>query len=471
MDPIIRQWRDIIDAGIEPVPGWTPLPPATPAELAATEHRLGRPLPPLLAAMLGLSRAWGWRADDEDVSWLGPDELVVGAPEGLEDAEPDDAGPGVEMEYGTPHRLTFAYSDARNFQIDDAPAAGGRAGQVVAIDPEEGRIDVVAESLEAFFAAGLAHARQGAPRDPMAAPVAAVAPAQVSPTIAAASPTLAAARAIVTPPALSREERLAELEAKFGNDPGSQALLASMRASLANGDRLLSEMMDEEDPDEAAEDAVAASVPHDPVAETALDEAARAFADAVKRADVTLGKRLRPGLKPANARSVLRVERKEQVIPAALMPLYAVFDGQKGVHPLVPCPAGLCKGLELCSLQYVCCTYASERGSRHLYGARQYEPASGVRDTFWHEAWIPVAHSHLDNDNCRATLFVDYAPAEGGVPGQLILNVVQLDKNFREIAARRVRVADSLAAWLQGLAADLNSGRLQAGPKGFVRAG
>lgn len=150
-------------------------PPATDAEIAKAEKKLKRPLPPAVAAMLRLSRAWGWDEEGLDtVIFLPPDEIVA------QTLKPKDESLVLEVEdaatarvaatvYG-PGRTTFARTDYLFFQVDDDPPPGGRPGQVVSIDFEEGIVDVVAESVDEFIARGLRCLRAQAGIDAIAIP-------------------------------------------------------------------------------------------------------------------------------------------------------------------------------------------------------------------------------------------------------------------------------------------------------------
>jgi hypothetical protein len=246
MDRLTTQWHEL-----RQMADWfrtaPPEPPARPAELAAAERRLGRALPPLLSAMLRQSRAWSWRGPDEDVVWMGPDELALGARDGEQgiDWQIDEAGPGVDAVYDVPSRLTFAYSDARVFQLDFAPPDGGAVGQVVAFDPEEGRVDVVAASLEDFLADGLRWLREGAGG--------AEAGGGGSPSAEAP-----AAAEMSGAQMLADAKRLTDLFAAMdaASDPSAlRALMASMAGNADAGDAFADDDEDEDDDDDEEEPA------------------------------------------------------------------------------------------------------------------------------------------------------------------------------------------------------------------------
>jgi cell wall assembly regulator SMI1 len=135
-------------------------PPATEAEIAKAEKKLKRALPPAVAAMLRLSRAWGWNEEGlGTVTFLPPGEIVEQTLKPKDESlvlEVEDAATSrvAALVYG-PGRTTFARTDYLFFQVDDDPPPGGRPGQVVSIDFEEGLVDVVAESVDDFIARGL----------------------------------------------------------------------------------------------------------------------------------------------------------------------------------------------------------------------------------------------------------------------------------------------------------------------------
>ncbi|MFI1094871.1 SMI1/KNR4 family protein [Streptomyces sp. NPDC020917] len=121
--------------------------PATEAQLAAAERRLGRPLPADLAALYleadgdGHSEAlagYGWLPLDEALAerddyigvptWFG---WNLGWNQVIFDAEPPNT---VRRCSGHPGWLPFAtWSDGNYFAVDLAPAADGRPGQVIEV--------------------------------------------------------------------------------------------------------------------------------------------------------------------------------------------------------------------------------------------------------------------------------------------------------------------------------------------------
>lgn len=434
-----------------------PEPPASAEEISAAERRLGRALPPLLSAMLQQSRAWSWRGADEDVMWMAPEELALGAREGEQgiDWEIDEAGPGVEPVYDVPERLTFAYSDARVFQIDLAPAKGGTVGQVVAYDPEEGRIDVVAASLDDFLAEGLRCLHE-IPVDGDAD----LAASSSGPDTDAAAPSGAEM--------LADAKRLTDLFAAMdaATDPAAlRALLASM-----GGGTPVAGTDDDEDYEDDDDDELE-PLPKDPAQAAAIGRAAAAFVAAVEKASPTLRKRLKAPLSDAKARALLKEERSTGVVPETLLPLFAAFDGQKGDAPLLPCPDGLCAGLCWKPLKLVCSAHGNESGLEYLQGDLRYPPVPGLRDVFWHPRWLPLLGTPLSESSVQAVVFVDFDPDEGGAVGQVVLKSVRWANGRGYHDGQRRILASSLAEWLEQLAAGIGAGRLVAGDSGFQPAG
>lgn len=454
MDPQIAQWQQLRRSA-EWFRDSPPEPPATAAEIAAAERRLGRALPPLLSAMLGQSRAWSWRGPDEDVVWMGPEQLALGARDGEQgiDWQIDDAGPGVDAVYDVPSRLTFAYSDARVFQLDFAPADDGAIGQVVAFDPEEGRVDVVAASLQDFLADGLRWLREGdAPADAGGPP----------PADAPAAAEMSGAQM------LADAKRLTDLFAAMdaASDPAAlRALMASMGGNAGAGDTFADDYDDEDEDDELE------PLPLDAAQAAAIGRAAAAFVAAVEQAAPALRKRLKAPLGAAKARAVLEKQRSHGLVPDTLLPLFAAYDGQKGDAPLLPCPDGRCGGLSWKPLDLVCSAHGNESGLVHLQRDLRYPPVPGLRDEFWNPRWLPLLGSPLADGSVQTVVFVDFDPAEGGQAGQVVIkHVAWAEGKGYHGAARRI-LAPSLADWLDQLAAEIRAGTLVAGDKGFRRAG
>lgn len=158
MTALLHAWRQL--AAISGSEAMAAELPATEAEIAEAEKKLKRALPPAVTAMLRLSRAWGWyRKALDTVIVLSPDEIVAQtlkpSDESLVLEIEDAATPRVEAKVYGPGRTTFARTGYLFFQVDDDPPPGGRPGQVVAIEFEEGVVDVVFESVDEFIARGL----------------------------------------------------------------------------------------------------------------------------------------------------------------------------------------------------------------------------------------------------------------------------------------------------------------------------
>jgi cell wall assembly regulator SMI1 len=412
VSPLHDTWRRLTDLGTD-APDWIAAePPATEAEIAAAEKALKRPLPPALVALLRLSRAWGWREREYDaVLFLPPDEIVA------QTVRPRDPDLRLSVEdvatsrvqalvYGA-GRTTFARTDYLFFQVDDAPPPGGRPGQVVSIDFEEGVADVVAESVEAFVAHGLACMKaQLEGGDPeLAAPNAA---------------TQAAATAVAIP--------------TF--DPGTLPPPVPL-------------------PERSARPARAIKAT-DPLG------AALVGIDAWLAQHVPPGmKRLKAGVTEKKIRQFLSAEG--HALPEAMFPLFTTFNGQSAQRvPLLPCPLRQCPGLVLRGHDDV----ARGRDNNHAFGkyakpSRQYaaEPA-GVKCGYWRKDWWPIARSTLDDPHWQVTLFVDYDPAAGGTPGQVVLDFVRGGTDAPEQGERHV-VARSVQAYFDGVLAAMQGGAVE----------
>jgi cell wall assembly regulator SMI1 len=80
------------------------------------------------------------------------------------------------------------------------------------------------------------------------------------------------------------------------------------------------------------------------------------------------------------------------------------------------------------------------------FDGQQSEPAPGIRNDWWHTAWIPIA------DNGGGDFFcIDLSPAQGGTIGQVIV--------FFHDMKDRPFIAKSYEAWLNQLAEGLESGQ------------
>jgi len=157
----IDAWRQAMQALADDEDAAEPDPPASTSDIEFAERTLQRKLPEDLVAMLRCSRSWQWREEEFDaVIFSSPEEIVSDTlqPEDEHDeiAVSEALSPKVKAVFYSPQRLTIAYSDYHFFQIDDDPAAGGKPGQIVVIDHEAETIDVIADSLEAFVARGIA---------------------------------------------------------------------------------------------------------------------------------------------------------------------------------------------------------------------------------------------------------------------------------------------------------------------------
>ena len=78
--------------------------------------------------------------------------------------------------------------------------------------------------------------------------------------------------------------------------------------------------------------------------------------------------------------------------------------------------------------------------------AEPVETDPGVREVWWHTGWLPFAANGGGDFAC-----LDYAPADGGIPGQVITH-------DHEVGVHRV-LAPSLTVYLEEAAASLEAGR------------
>lgn len=415
MEELLDVWQRLTEAGRDRPDMAQPAQGATDASIASAERRLKRPLPASLVAMLRCSRAWLWRDPDYDaVVFLPPDEIV------RETKRPADAASridvdlsestGVKALYYTPLRITFAYSDYFRFQIDEDPAAGGRPGQVLAVDVEEGTVKKVAESFEAFLIRGLQCIK---------AQLLGGYPEQWSPAPGAAP----VGGDIVIP---RMDESLLPPITKAPSQPVERVIKKHKPAGDELGAALLG-----------------------------IDEWLQAHAPL----DC---KRFKRGLTLLKIRQYLSNEGCS--LPEAMYPLFLTVNGQAGRRePLLPCPLRACPGLLLHSLDEACDSHSNQLGLWHLYkhipDRRYYDTGDGIKHAFWRKHWFPFARSHLDHAAAMVHLFVDYDPAPGGVAGQVVVDAVEIQPD-REPGIRRV-IAPSLTIYFQSLLAALDRGAIE----------
>ncbi len=79
---------------------------------------------------------------------------------------------------------------------------------------------------------------------------------------------------------------------------------------------------------------------------------------------------------------------------------------------------------------------------------RDVRPDPGVRQSDWHDGWLPIAVAAGD---ARTLIFLDLDPAPGGTRGQLVRHVIDMDT--LPIVAR------SVAEWIARVANAMESGR------------
>jgi len=78
------------------------------------------------------------------------------------------------------------------------------------------------------------------------------------------------------------------------------------------------------------------------------------------------------------------------------------------------------------------------------------KPDPGVRQVWWHDAWLPVAVAAGDP---RTMIFLDLDPAPGGTRGQLVRHVI--DEHGLTVVAR------SVGEWLTRIVLALESGQVR----------
>lgn len=408
MDALVASWDELF--GLAASAGFgLATPGASPIDIDMAEARLRRKLPPNLRAWLSRSRAWGWREPRYDaVDWLPPDAIVEHT------LKPALAGDQIEVEVSLSEfvrpiaysnkRLTFAVSDNFRFQIDNDPAPGGRKGQIVAIDFEAGTIELVAESLDAFAAWGLAQIRT-------------------------------------------------QLMGGYPHQGTVPLELVDLAAAV-------------QIPRVHAPDLPVATQRPRPTRK-AIAPARDALGRALQGIDLWLGehapadtKALKKGLTPLLIRRQLNAEAAW--MPEELIPLFTTFNGQGSQREaLLPCPLRISTGLLLHSLQRCLDVHSNQLGLRYLYqqmpGRRRYESDPRIKQGIWRKHWIPIASGWLDAQPHMGVMFVDLDPAPGGVHGQVVAEVVTMGAES-EAGVRKV-IAASVTEYFEALLADLGAGR------------
>lgn len=150
-------------------------PPAAPEEIAAAEAALGMRLPEELRALYARH---AYMLDAWDCMSINPVRSLAESRQSLADvalnmaadaAQEGDpppvltaSGPVAPLVYD-PSRIPFASENCCDILIDLQPPAGGTPGQIILMDIEFGTIEVVADSLTAFFAQGLEALRNDDP--------------------------------------------------------------------------------------------------------------------------------------------------------------------------------------------------------------------------------------------------------------------------------------------------------------------
>lgn len=401
----LSQWTALMRAGAG-TEGWSsPEPPASATEIRRAEASLGRRLPSSLTAMLKQSRAWSWRESGFDaVIFLPPDEIAS------ESTEPADAGIDVAVAlsetvkpyYYSDKRVTFATSDYYRFQIDEDPGEGGTSGQIVVVDFEEETIDVIADSLDAFVRRGIERLRE---------------------QLAGGYP------------------KRSGLRRKQARRPTVKA--ARKRSSTADAPTRDSRT---------------------------LSEALVRYRDWLSSNAPLLFKQLRKGATDREIREAMA--EYEFALPAEYFELFELFNGQRSMKAcLLPCPLHRWNGLRLADVECMGSWRNSQIGSQWLYDnikiARTVQANRGVADSFWCDGWLPFADSETvyprERKAAHGLLYLDFDPANGGVPGQVVYQTVE-----REVRSGppwgpelvvRTTVAASLRAYFDGVVMALENGR------------
>lgn len=123
-------------------------------EIESAELKLGRPLPAELRSLLLTVGTFSWVDPEfQQVELLAPAGIAERTLRDVSLEVDDSLSPKVKPVARSPARTIFAISDYLVFQIDEDPAATGEIGQVVAIDAEEGTVELIASSLSTLVEA------------------------------------------------------------------------------------------------------------------------------------------------------------------------------------------------------------------------------------------------------------------------------------------------------------------------------
>jgi cell wall assembly regulator SMI1 len=124
-------------------------------------------------------------------------------------------------------------------------------------------------------------------------------------------------------------------------------------------------------------------------------------------------------------------------LPAELVESLAIHDGG----------SGLIGGWDLLNTKEIASEAKLMKGLTDdgSFGEAEADPHPRIKSVWWNVRWIPIVSSGSGHLFC-----VDMDPAPGGKAGQVIL--------FFHDDGKRLRVADSVRAWLAAIAADLEAG-------------
>ena len=137
-------------------------------------------------------------------------------------------------------------------------------------------------------------------------------------------------------------------------------------------------------------------------------------------------------------------------VPDDLAAVLRVCDGA-GFHAVLPVSGGMYGEavLTFASVAEILADYRTQRDLTAIGEFADCEPedtAPGVRETWWDEGWLPFG-----GDGGGNLLCLDYHPAPGGTPGQVLTHDHETGEHALE--------ASSLTAFLEAGAAALEAGR------------
>ena len=200
---------------------------------------------------------------------------------------------------------------------------------------------------------------------------------------------------------------------------------------------------------------------------TALTHALVAYRSALKQHAPQLAAQLRKGLKPEDIEAALREWERTQEwsfpLPSEVFVLFAVFNGQKSLKAaLLPNAGPDLPGLALGSIDLMNQWRNNAAGMIHLAKGLEWYRSLTLDDTmrreFWNDHWFPFAMGEIvtAQESVQVTALLDFAPSASGRAGQVALHIERTEQ-FRVHLERRV-IAPSLAAYLEGVVTDIDTG-------------